>query len=113
MMHGVVLYLDEVGDKMGLHGKDDVVLLGETAQVEDRIAHPSQGCVDAHAGGVGYLLEAHVPVVTHDKHLALAVGQGLDETPDVVMDLGSDHFILDGAGSKFLAVEDIHLVIIG
>ena len=54
-----------------LQREDDVVLLGHAAHVQDGITHAAQRRVDAHTGGVGNLLEAHVLVVSHDEHLTL------------------------------------------
>ena len=82
---------------MALQGEDDVVFLGHAAHVQDGVAHAAQGGVDAHTRGVGNLLEAHVLVVTHHEHLALALGQSLDQAAHVVVNLSCDNTILDGA----------------
>ena len=96
-----------------LHREGDVVLLGNAAHVEDSITHTSQGRIDTHAGGIGDFLKAHVLVVAHHQNFTLAFGQCFDQALDIVMYLGGDDVILDGACSKFLAVEDVHLTVIG
>ena len=89
------------------------MLFGQTAHVQDGVAHASQGSVDAHAGGVGDFFEAHIPVVTHHEHLALAGGQGLDELAHVVVNLSGDEGVLDGHVGQILAVKDVGVGVIG
>ena len=60
-----------------LHRQRDVVLVGNAAEVEDCVAHTSEGGVDAHTCRVGALLEAHVEIVAHLKHFALQFRQRL------------------------------------
>lgn len=100
-------------DITALQSEDDVVLLSHAAHIQDSVTHAAQCRVDAHTGGVGNFLEAHVLVVSHDEHLALAIGQCLDQPPHVVVNLSGDDIFLDCAVGQLLAVKDIHLVIVG
>ena len=60
-------------------GERDAVLVGETAHVDDGIAHPSQGGIDADTSILRYLAEAQILIEAKEDDLALHGGERSDE----------------------------------
>ena len=89
------------------------MLFSDSAHVEDGIAHSSQSSVDADLSALGNLLKAHVLVIPHEQHLALRFGQGLDESPNVTVDLLCHQRVFDRLFAEFFAVKDIVLGVVG
>lgn len=85
------------------------MVFGHFSDVEQCIAHTPQSRVDAHLCGVGYLFEAHVFVVSHDKHFALVFGQGGYQSAYVGVYLAGDDGVFYGTFAQLLAVEDVFL----
>ena len=89
-----------------------MVLICDTAQIENGISHASKRSVDAHIECIGNLLETHVPVEAHHQHITLAHRQLLDQAAHITVNLAGHHIILDGALGQFLAIKDIDLFIV-
>ena len=83
------------------------MVFGHFSYVEQCIAHASEGRVDTYLCGVGYLLEAHVFVVSHDKHFALVLGQSSYQSAYVGVYLAGDDGVFYGTFAQLLAVEDV------
>ena len=90
-----------------------LALGGHAAEVEEGVAHTAKGRVDAHTRALGNLLERHLTVVAHDKHLALLGGEVLDEMPYVVADGGVAEDILHVAVAEVAVVEQVIVGIVG
>ena len=81
----------------------DAVALRHAAHVEQGVAHTSECGVDAHARGVGNLLERELLVEAHVHHLALYRRQHVEKTAHVAHHLTVDVGVLDIALHKVVA----------
>lgn len=89
------LSLNHVLEYLALHhGQLNIVLLGHAAEIENGVAHASEGGIDAHAGDVGNLLERQVLIEAHVDNLALGSGQTVHHAAHVVKDLLVDDLAL-------------------
>lgn len=100
------------GSEDGLHGKDNIVLLGQVAHIDYSIAHATESRVDAHLGGISNLLERHVAVESHHQHLALRIGKRHHQTTQVLVDLEAHHLVLDSAVTQVTTVEQIGTLVV-
>lgn len=72
-----------------------IVLFGQAAEVDDGVAHSSEGGVDAHAGACGDVFEVAFAVVAEDDDAALLGGEHFDELADVAAGLLAHDALLD------------------
>ena len=73
----------------------NIVLSRHAPHVHHRIAHTSQGGVDAHVRNVGNLFERHLLIETHEDDFALWSWQVVHYLPHVVHNLAVDISALD------------------
>lgn len=97
----------------GSHGKLYMVGIGQTLHIQDGVTHASQGRVDACPGGFGNLFKRQALIKPHLQHLALVVGQGIDDAAYVIMDLCVDHALLYTCLGELGIIEDRGVLIIG
>ena len=57
----------------------NIVLVSQSAEIDERVAHTSQCCIDADSRLLCYFLETQLIVVTHEHHFALTFREQLDE----------------------------------
>ena len=74
-----------------LHFQHHVAVAGQTAQVDDGVAHAAEGGVDAHSRFFGYVLELVFAVVAQYHHASLFVGEFLNEFAYVLTSLVFDY----------------------
>ena len=90
--------------------EDDILLGGDSSQIQDGISHPSEGRVDAYARDFGNLLEREVLIVSHVEHLPLERGKLLYEKPDVFADLVGDYDVFYCLLGQLLSVEHVNVL---
>ena len=71
-----------------------ILLLDRTAKVNQRIAHTTQSCVDAHVGLLGNLGKRQLVVVAQTYHLLLLVGKQSDKFAYGLLDLAVHDIVL-------------------
>ena len=81
----------------------------QSSEVNDGIAHTTEGGVDADTCTFGDFLEIHLAVVTHDDHATLLGGKHLDQLADIgaclfLHDLLLDVVVVDFQGLNHVAV---------
>mgnify|MGYP003297178487 CR=1 FL=1 len=76
------------------------------------ITHTAESGIYADACDVGDILERQVLIVAHKDHLALTVGQLIDEHTHIAEHLLVYHTVLDSALGEFRIVEQVDLGII-
>ena len=89
------------------------MLLCQTAEVDDGVAHAAEGGVDAYAGAGGDVFEVAFAVVTQNDHATLFGRKHLDEFADVLAGLFLHHDMLGVLVGEFEVVEHIALGTVG
>ena len=97
---------------MSAGGQGELFFPDHLAEIDQRVAHPSKGSIDADIRLLGYLLKTESAVMPEQDHLALVVRQFIDQGADLRPDLVMDDQLFDVVVGKFPAVEKIHLGIV-
>lgn len=90
-----------------------VVFFGQSAQVDDGIAHSAEGGVDADAGACGNVFEVAFAIVAEYHYAALFGGQHLDQFADVAAGLLAHDALLDVVVVQLQCVDDVVVGTIG
>ena len=87
--------------------KRNLLLVDHLAHIDQGVAHPAQGGVDAYAGELGDFFEAHVGVVAQDHYFALLGRQAVYQLTYFVVRLTADHVGLGVTLGALEYVEDV------
>lgn len=93
--------------------KAEVSVLYHLAEIDQRVSHSAECCIDAYSGLVCNLLETHFAVVTQQDYFFLVVRKFVDELPNLKLYTILYKTILDVDIRKLLAVEEVCLCAVG
>lgn len=91
----------------------NVVFLGQTAEVDDGVAHSAQSSVDTDTGACGYILEVAFAVVSQYYHTALLGRQHFDEFSDIAVGLLTHDVLLHVFIVQFEGVNNVTVGTVG
>ena len=93
--------------------KAEVAVLYHLAEIDKRVSHTTECCIDAYSGLVCDLLETHFAVMTQQDYFFLVVRKFVDELPNLKLYTILYKTVLDIDVRKLLTIEKICLSTVG
>jgi hypothetical protein len=91
----------------------DLIFANHAANIDEGVAHTTEGGIDADAGEFGDFFERKVDIMAQNDDLALLGGERVDELADFAVRLVANYILFFVAVGIFDERKDVEIVVVG